>query len=86
MTAAYMKEQVTAHYYGDSGQSARVYTIVVDVDECDAPALAYACLLYTSNLTAVSSSIMSEVRYAVGNMTGAQVRAVDVYVDSMEID
>lgn len=37
------------------------------------------------NLTAVSSSIMSEVRYAVGNMTGSQVRAVDVYVDSMEI-
>ena len=38
------------------------------------------------NLTAVSSSIMSEVRYAVGQMTGAQVRAVDVYVDSMQID
>ena len=44
MTAAYMKEQVTAHYYGDSGQSAWVYTIGVDVDECDAPALAYAYL------------------------------------------
>ena len=38
------------------------------------------------NLSAVSSSIMSEVRYAVGQMTGAQVRAVDVYVDSMQID
>ena len=38
------------------------------------------------NLTAVSRSIMSEVRYAVGNMTGAKVRAVDVYVDSMQID
>ena len=38
------------------------------------------------HLTAVSSSIMSEVRYAVGQMTGAQVRAVDVYVDSMQID
>ena len=38
------------------------------------------------NLVAVCRSIMSEVRYAVGNMTGAQVRAVDVYVDSMEID
>ena len=38
------------------------------------------------NLMAVCRSIMSEVRYAVGNMTGAQVRAVDVYVDSMEID
>ncbi|MDY3013967.1 MAG: Asp23/Gls24 family envelope stress response protein [Evtepia sp.] len=37
------------------------------------------------NLAAVSSSIMSEVRYAVGKMTGAQVRAVDVYIDSMEI-
>ena len=31
-------------------------------------------------------AIMSEVRYAVGNMTGAKVRAVDVYVDSMQID
>ena len=38
------------------------------------------------NLTAVSSAIMGEVRYAVGNMTGATVRAVDVYVDSMQID
>ncbi len=37
------------------------------------------------NLSAVSSSIMSEVRYAVGRITGAQVRAVDVYIDSMEI-
>ena len=37
------------------------------------------------NLNALSSSIMSEVRYNVSNMTGAQVRAVDVYVDSMEI-
>ena len=37
------------------------------------------------NLSAVSRSIMNEVRYAVGQMTGAQVRAVDVYVDSMEI-
>ena len=38
------------------------------------------------NLAAVSSAIMGEVRYAVGKMTGAQVRAVDVYVDSMQID
>ena len=38
------------------------------------------------NLTAVSSAIMGEVRYAVSNMTGATVRAVDVYVDSMQID
>ena len=37
------------------------------------------------NLNALSSSIMSEVRYNVSKMTGAQVRAVDVYVDSMEI-
>lgn len=37
------------------------------------------------NLSALSSSIMSEVRYNVNKMTGAQVRAVDVYVDSMEV-
>lgn len=38
------------------------------------------------NLSAVSNSIMSEVSYNVSKLTGAQVRAVDVYVDSMEID
>ncbi len=38
------------------------------------------------NLPAVSEAIMSEVRYTVGRLTGAQVRAVDVYIDSMDID
>ena len=44
MTAAYMKEQVTDHYYGESGESARVYTLGVDISGCDAPELAYAYL------------------------------------------
>lgn len=38
------------------------------------------------NLHAVSSSIMNEVRYNVGRITGAEVRAVDVYIDSMDVD
>lgn len=38
------------------------------------------------NLSTISASIMSEVRYAVGRMTGAQVRSVDVYIDSMVVD
>jgi uncharacterized alkaline shock family protein YloU len=37
------------------------------------------------NLHAVSRSIMSEVCYEVSKLTGAEVRAVDVYIDSMEI-
>ena len=37
------------------------------------------------NLTAVSSSIISEVRYVVTNTTGTEVRAVNVYIDSMII-
>ncbi len=37
------------------------------------------------NLAAVSDSIMNEVRYEVGQMTGAKVQSVDVYIDSMEI-
>ena len=37
------------------------------------------------NLTAVSSSIMSEVRYIVSRTTGADVRSVDVCIDSMVI-
>lgn len=38
------------------------------------------------NLQAVASSIMSEVSYEVSKQTGATVRAVDVFVDAMEID
>ena len=37
------------------------------------------------NLMAVSRSIMSEVRYIVSRTTGAQVRSVDVCIDSMVI-
>ena len=65
-----MSKGVKVTYHEDSSVSIELH-IIVDAGV---------------NLTAVSSSIMSEVRYAVGNMTGAQVRAVDVYVDSMEID
>lgn len=38
------------------------------------------------NLSAVSNSIMGEVRYTVSRLTGAEVRAVDVYVDSMDMN
>ena len=37
------------------------------------------------NLTAVGESIISEVRYVVTKCTGTQVRAVNVYIDSMMI-
>lgn len=37
------------------------------------------------NLTAVGSSIISEVRYVVTKCTGTTVRAVNVYIDSMMI-
>ena len=38
------------------------------------------------NLNAVGASIISEVRYVVAKCTGTEVRAVNVYVDSMMID
>ena len=38
------------------------------------------------NLSAVGASIISEVRYVVAKCTGTQVKAVNVYVDSMMID
>ena len=37
------------------------------------------------NLNAVASSIISEVRYVVTKTTGTEVRAVNVYIDSMVI-
>ena len=41
---------------------------------------------YGVNLNAVGASIISEVRYVVQNHTGTEVRAVNVYIDSMMID
>ncbi len=38
------------------------------------------------NLSAVGASIISEVRYVVTKFTGTEVRAVNVFVDSMMID
>ena len=37
------------------------------------------------NLTAVGASIISEVRYVVTKCTGTEIRAVNVYIDSMMI-
>ena len=37
------------------------------------------------NVTAVANSIISEVRYVVAKCTGTEVRAVNVYIDSMMI-
>ena len=37
------------------------------------------------NLSAVGASIISEVRYVVSKCTGTEVRAVNVYIDSMMI-
>ena len=37
------------------------------------------------NLNAVGASIISEVRYVVTKCTGTEVRAVNVYIDSMTI-
>ena len=38
------------------------------------------------NLNAVGNSIIDEVRYMVKSCTGTEVRAVNVYIDSMMID
>ena len=37
------------------------------------------------NLSAVGASIISEVRYVVSKCTGTEVRAVNVYIDSMMV-
>ena len=40
---------------------------------------------YGVNLNAVGASIVSEVRYVVTKCTGTEVRAVNVFIDSMMI-
>ena len=41
---------------------------------------------YGVNLAAVGASIISEVRYVVSSTTGTEVRAVNVFFDSMMIE
>lgn len=38
------------------------------------------------NISAISESIISEVRYFVTKTTGTKVRAVDIFVDSITVD
>ena len=40
---------------------------------------------YGVNITAVAASIIDEVRYKVESATGAKVKSVDVFVDSMQV-
>jgi uncharacterized alkaline shock family protein YloU len=64
-----MAKGVKVHYHEDAAVSIELH-IMVDNGV---------------NLTAVSRSIMSEVKYHVSRLTGAEVRRVDVCVDSMLI-
>ena len=41
---------------------------------------------YGVNITALAASIIDEVRYKVESTTGAAVKSVDVFVDSMLVD
>lgn len=40
---------------------------------------------YGVNITAVTASIIDEVRYRVESATGAKVKSVDVFVDSIHV-
>lgn len=65
-----MSKGVSVHY-GDNGSVTVELHIVVD---------------HGVNLSALSESIMSEVTYKVAAATGVNVRQVDVYIDSMDMD
>ena len=64
-----MAKGVRVHYHDDGAISIDLH-IIVDSGV---------------NLSAVGSSIISEVRYVVHKCTGTEVRAVNVYIDSMMI-
>ena len=64
-----MAKGVKVRYHDDSSVSIELHIIVDN----------------GVNLTAVSRSIMSEVRYIVSRTTGAEVRSVEVCIDSMVI-
>lgn len=64
-----MSKGVRVHFHGDN-------TISIDL---------HIMVDHGVNLAAVGASIISEVRYVVNQCTGTQVRAVNVYIDSMMI-
>ncbi len=58
----------------------------VQFNEDDTISIDLHIIVYNNvNLNAVGASIISEVRYVVTNCTGTEVRAVNVYIDSMVI-
>ena len=60
--------------------------VKVRFNEDDTVSIELHIIVYNGvNLTAVSRSIMSEVRYMVERITGTKVKSVDVCVDSMVI-
>ena len=61
---------------GDLVEFHEYYTITIDL---------HIIVDHGVNLQAVGESIISEVRYVVTKCTGTEVRAVNVYIDSMMI-
>ena len=58
----------------------------VQLHEDDTISIDLHIIVYNGvNLNAVGASIISEVRYVVTKCTGTQVRAVNVFIDSMMI-
>ncbi len=64
-----MRKGVKVEFHGDNSITIELH-IMVD---------------HGVNLSAVGSSIISEVRYVVNQCTGTEVRAVNVFIDSMMI-
>ena len=61
--------------------------VYVTFDEDDAISIDLHIVVdHGVNIPALADSIISEVRYVVGSSTGAQVKAVNVFVDSITIE
>ena len=74
--------------FGVKGMAARSLTdgVLVSFNEDDTISIDLHIIVDNNvNLNAVGASIISEVRYVVTNCTGTEVRAVNVYIDSMVI-
>ncbi len=55
-------------------------------DDCTASITLHIAVDYGVNIAEISKSIMKEVGYRVTEMTGVNVKSVDVYVDSVVFD
>ena len=69
---------------GDNQKRGVKVAIVEDEEKCAVEIDLYVTLIYGASLPAVAQNVIQNVRYRVNEMTGLEVRNVNIYVEAIQ--